>query len=57
MDIAQSVLYKEVDFFPNPTANYFKEAESVMLERIVKAGYRLYYVLKDVFQKKTTAEL
>ena len=47
--LADSFVYSDIDIFPTLRAQYLAEGRKISRMRIALAGYRLYYVLVDLF--------
>lgn len=57
LDIANSFVYRDADFFPNLTVRYIEEGRDIATQRIVLAGYRLANVIKEIFGEDYSKEI
>lgn len=51
--IAIDFVYSDIDIFPNVRPQYVNEGRKIAKSRVALAGYRLAYVLMDMFKKPT----
>lgn len=52
--IAQEFAYSDIDIFPTLRAQYLNKGREIARKRVALAGYRLFYVLEDLFNSLAT---